>query len=63
MQILCMALCRTAAQAIDHDDKNEETPLLSQFGLAAAWGAWLKAAGLNEDTPTVQLKDSDSAPA
>ena len=27
---------------------------------AAAWGAWLKAAGLNEDTPTAQLKDSDS---
>jgi hypothetical protein len=27
---------------------------------AAAWGAWLKAAGLNEDnTPTAQLKDSD----
>jgi hypothetical protein len=26
---------------------------------AAAWGAWLKAAGLNEDTPTAQqLKDS-----
>jgi hypothetical protein len=21
----------------------------------ASWGAWLKAAGLNEDTPTVQL--------
>jgi hypothetical protein len=30
---------------------------------AAAWGAWLKAAGLNEDTPTAQLKDSDSGPA
>jgi hypothetical protein len=30
---------------------------------AAAWGAWLKAAGLNEDTPTAQLKDSDSKPA
>ena len=29
---------------------------------AAAWGAWLKAAGLNEDTPTAQLKDSDSGP-
>jgi hypothetical protein len=27
---------------------------------AAAWGAWLKAAGLNEETPTAQLKDSDS---
>ena len=27
---------------------------------AAAWGAWIKAAGLNEDTPTAQLKDSDS---
>jgi hypothetical protein len=27
---------------------------------AAAWGAWLKAAGLNEDTPTAQLEDSDS---
>jgi hypothetical protein len=27
---------------------------------AASWGAWLKAAGLNEDTPTAQLKDSDS---
>jgi hypothetical protein len=27
---------------------------------AAAWGAWLKAAGLNEDTPTAHLKDSDS---
>ena len=27
---------------------------------AAFWGAWLKAAGLNEDTPTAQLKDSDS---
>jgi hypothetical protein len=26
---------------------------------AAAWGVWLKAAGLNEDTPTAQLKDSD----
>jgi hypothetical protein len=26
---------------------------------AAAWGDWLKAAGLNEDTPTAQLKDSD----
>ena len=26
---------------------------------AAAWGAWIKAAGLNEDTPTAQLKDSD----
>jgi hypothetical protein len=25
---------------------------------AAAWGAWLKAAGLNEDTPTAQLKNS-----
>ena len=24
---------------------------------AAAWGAWLKAAGLNEDTPTAQLKE------
>ena len=24
---------------------------------AASWGAWLKAAGLNEDTPTAQLKD------
>ena len=23
---------------------------------AAFWGAWLKAAGLNEDTPTAQLK-------
>ena len=23
---------------------------------AASWGAWLKAAGLNEDTPTAQLK-------
>jgi hypothetical protein len=31
--------------------------------VAASWGAWLKAAGLSEDTPTVQLKDSDSAPA
>ena len=30
---------------------------------AAAWGAWLKAAGLNEDTPTAQLKDSDSGSA
>ena len=30
---------------------------------AAAWGAWLKAAGLNEDTPTAQLKDSDSESA
>jgi hypothetical protein len=30
---------------------------------AACWGAWLKAAGLNEDTPTAQLKDSDSGPA
>jgi hypothetical protein len=29
---------------------------------AAAWGAWFKAAGLNEDTPTAQLKDSDSGP-
>jgi hypothetical protein len=29
---------------------------------AAAWGAWLKAAGLNEDTPTAKLKDSDSGP-
>jgi hypothetical protein len=35
---------------------------------AAAWGAWLKAAGLNEDTPTAQLKEfvmvpkSDSEP-
>ena len=28
---------------------------------AASWGAWLKAAGLNEDTPTAQLKVSDSA--
>ena len=27
---------------------------------AASWGAWLKAAGLNEDTPTAQLKDSDT---
>jgi hypothetical protein len=25
---------------------------------AAAWGAWLKAAGLNEDTPTAQLARS-----
>ena len=25
---------------------------------AAAWGAWIKAAGLNEDTPTAQLKES-----
>jgi hypothetical protein len=24
---------------------------------AAAWGAWLKVAGLNEDTPTAQLKE------
>ena len=31
--------------------------------IAASWGAWLKAAGLNEDTPTAQLKDSDSGPA
>jgi uncharacterized protein DUF6894 len=23
---------------------------------AASWGAWLKAAGLNEDTPTAQLR-------
>ena len=30
---------------------------------AAAWGAWFKAAGLNEDTPTAQLKDSDSGSA
>jgi hypothetical protein len=30
---------------------------------AAAWGAWLKAAGLNEDTPTARLKDSDSGSA
>ena len=30
---------------------------------AASWGAWLKAAGLNEDKPTAQLKDSDSGPA
>jgi hypothetical protein len=30
---------------------------------AAAWGTWLKAAGLNEDTPTAQLKDSDSGSA
>jgi hypothetical protein len=30
---------------------------------AASWGAWLKAAGLNEDTPTAQLEDSDSGPA
>jgi hypothetical protein len=27
---------------------------------AAAWGAWLKAAGLNEDTPTAQLKNPES---
>jgi hypothetical protein len=27
---------------------------------AASWGAWLKAAGLSEDTPTAQLKDSES---
>ena len=26
---------------------------------AASWGAWLKAAGLNEDTPTAQLKGSE----
>jgi hypothetical protein len=26
---------------------------------AAAWGTWLKSAGLNEDTPTAHLKDSD----
>ena len=26
---------------------------------AASWRAWLKAAGLNEDTPTAHLKDSD----
>jgi hypothetical protein len=24
---------------------------------AAAWGAWLKAAGLNENTPTAQLNE------
>jgi hypothetical protein len=30
---------------------------------AASWGAWLKAAGLTEDTPTAQLKDSDSKSA
>jgi hypothetical protein len=30
---------------------------------AAAWGTWLKAAGLNEDTPTAQLRDSDSGSA
>ena len=24
---------------------------------AASWGAWLKVAGLNEDTPTAQLKE------
>ena len=30
---------------------------------AASWGAWLKAAGLNEDTPTARLKDSDSGSA
>jgi hypothetical protein len=27
---------------------------------AASWGAWLKAAGLNEDTPTAQLKNPES---
>ena len=27
---------------------------------AAAWGAWLKAAGLTEDTPTAQLKNPES---
>jgi hypothetical protein len=27
---------------------------------AAAGGAWLKAAGLSEDAPTAQRKDSDS---
>jgi hypothetical protein len=27
---------------------------------AAAWGAWLKAAGLNENTPTAQPKNPES---
>jgi hypothetical protein len=27
---------------------------------AASCGAWLKAAGLNEDTPTEQLKNPES---
>jgi hypothetical protein len=30
---------------------------------AAAGGAWLKAAGLSEDAPTAQRKDSDSGSA
>ena len=28
---------------------------------AASWRAWLKAAGLSEDTPTAQLKDGPAA--
>jgi hypothetical protein len=36
---------------------------LEDAEFAASWGAWLQAAGLNEDAPTAQLKDSDSGPA
>jgi hypothetical protein len=38
-------------------------PRVIQEWFAASWGAWLKAAGLSEDTPTAQLKDSDSKSA
>ena len=35
----------------------------AKVDFAASWGTWLKAAGLSEDTPTAQLKDSDSKSA